>query len=137
MSLESALATYWLADPQLTALVGQHIYPITAKQSAPLPYMTWQRLSEVPTYHMGGRSNLTSATVQVECWADTSPQVAALAQAFLALCDRTFQDTQENIDIRHLTIVNDIDVPQTPDDGGQQGVFCRAIDLQIWYRQIL
>ncbi len=135
MSLEAALAQYWQQATELHSLVGTHIYPIMARQTAELPYLTWQRLSWIPTYHMTGRSNLMECTIQVDIWARTSVEAEKLAEALLTITDAQYQgDLPPGIDIRSMTILNDIDVPESPDDGGQLGVFHRAIDLDIWYR---
>lgn len=134
MSLETALAQYWQQAAALHALVGTHIYPITARQNGELPYLTWQRLSWMPTYHMTGRSNLMQCTVQVDVWARDSVEAEKLAAALLSATDAKYQGAMAELDVRSMTVLNDLDVPEPPDDGGQQGVFHRAIDLNLWYR---
>lgn len=134
MSLETALAQYWQQAASLHNLVGTHIYPIMARQTAEIPYLTWQRLSWTPTYHMRGRSNLMECTVQVDIWAHNSVEAEKLAEALLSVTDAKYQGDMAEIDVRSMTVLNDIDVPESPDDGGQLGVFHRAIDLDIWYR---
>jgi hypothetical protein len=134
MSLETALAQYWQQAAALHGLVGARIYPITARQNGELPYLTWQRLSWLPTYHMTGRSNLMECTVQVDVWARDSVEAEKLAAALLTATDAKRQGALNGLDLRSMTVLNDIDVPEVPDDGGQIGVFHRAIDLDIWYR---
>lgn len=134
MSLEAALAEYWHQTATLHNLVGVRIYPITARQHDELPYLTWQRLSREFTYHMKGRSNLERATVQVDIFASDSVRAEMIATALLAVTDAKYQGDMAELDVRRMTILNDIDVPEPPDDGGQLGVFHRAIDLDIWYR---
>lgn len=134
MSLESALAQYWHQASSLHDLVGVRIYPVTAAQNAALPYLTWQRLSRQFTYHMTGRSNLENATVQVDIFATNSVQAEQIAAALLSVTDALYQGDMSELDVRRMAVLNDIDVPETPDDGGQLGVFHRAIDLDIWYR---
>lgn len=134
MSLETALAQYWHQAAALHSLVGVRIYPITARQQDALPYLTWQRLSWLPTYHMTGRSNMMQCTVQVDVWARNSVEAEKLAEALLSATDAKYQGAMNSLDVRSMTMMNDMDVPELPDDGGQQGVFHRAIDLNIWYR---
>lgn len=134
MSLESALAQYWQQAAALHSLVGVQIAPVTASQHFTLPYLTWQRLSWIPTYHMTGRSNLMQCTVQVDVWARTSIEAEHLATALLTVTDAKRQGAMSELDVRSMTVLNDMDVPEAPDDGGQQGVVHRAIDLEIWYR---
>lgn len=136
MSIESAMTQYWQSAPALHAQVGARIFPITAAQTAVLPYITWQRLSWIPTYHMVGRSNMLELTLQLDIWGRSSPEVERIAAAVLVATDAAYQRIIYEIDIRQMTILNDIDVPELPDDGGQTGVFHRAIDLDIWYRII-
>lgn len=92
-------------SPQTDA--GSRVYPLSAPQGAPLPRITYQRISTAPENTLGGRANLDQVRVQLDCWASTLAGVAALAsqardameaQGFKALLQGQFdtyeQDTQ-------------------------------------------
>ena len=137
MSLEGALPQYLMQSAPLSGLVGDRIFPTIARQTAALPYLTWQRLGQELTYHMTGRSNLRQVTVQVDVWARTSVESEAIAEALLVACDAKYQGALvPGLDVRQWRLLNDIDVPEAPDDGGQMGVWHRAVDFEITYRLV-
>lgn len=136
MSIEAALPKHWKATAALAALVGDRIFPTAAPQNnAPLPYITWQRTGSTPVYHFTGRSNLIDYAVQLDVFARDSVEAQQIDAAVVAACDAKYQGAlADGIDIRRMSIMNSLDNPESPDDGGQFGPWHRVIEVRVWYR---
>lgn len=67
------------ASAELTALVEDRIYHEVAPQGCAKPYVVHQVVSDVPVNSTDGYSDLTTARVQVDCYAKTGLQAKAVA----------------------------------------------------------
>lgn len=87
MSIEPGLFAHLCADAGVAALVGDRIYPAgRIPEAAPLPALTYQRVSTVPQQTLDGLAGLTQVRMQITAWAegDTAPaQSKALAAAVI------------------------------------------------------
>lgn len=70
------------AAGSVTALVpAAQITPLVRMQSVAPPAITLQRISMVPTNHLGGSSSLDSNRVQLDVWASSYSSAKAIAVA--------------------------------------------------------
>lgn len=88
MSVEPGLVAHLLADPSIAALVGDRVYPAgRIPEAAPLPAVTYQRVSTVAQHTLQGLGGLTQVRMQVTAWAEGDSGYAAakaIASAVIA-----------------------------------------------------
>jgi hypothetical protein len=71
MTVEEAVVARLGASPGVTALVATRIYPMLMPQTAPLPAVTYQRISTERVQGLRGSLGLIDPRVQVDSWAET------------------------------------------------------------------
>lgn len=84
MNLETAITAHLKAHPGLSALIGGRVYPLVIPQGAPLPCVTYQRISTPRQYTMGSTATVVNARMQVDAWGDSYASAKATAAAVLA-----------------------------------------------------
>jgi hypothetical protein len=91
MQLEELIYTALTSASPLTS-AGTRVYALIAKQGAPLPRITFQRVSNAPITDLGGSSNLDQVRIQVDSWADDYLEAKTLASQVRAIMeDQTFK----------------------------------------------
>jgi hypothetical protein len=87
MSFESDLFALLGANAGVSALITAgataRAYPVLAPAGVALPYLTWQRIASEAA-ELAGRASGERISVQVDCWAKTYDDAAALADAVRA-----------------------------------------------------
>ncbi len=134
MSLDVAIYSHLAADPALSALVGQRIYPGSAPQGAVRPYVTFFSVSTSPGAHMLGGDGLAEVRLQLDIWADS-------AQSRLEVSDRLFMRLhgfrgpmgQEALDVRSVTLEGPASTQEQPTDAGETPTFRSRHDARIWH----
>jgi hypothetical protein len=80
-------------SPPPTA-AADRVYPVLAKETDPLPRVTYQRVSTEPQNGLGGHALIDRVQVQFDCWATTPLGAANLArQVRTALSSAPFKPT--------------------------------------------
>ena len=85
--LESALYDYLSADPLLSSLVSDRIYPLRLKEGTVLPAIAWQRISAQRTYTHDAfvdTAPWVRARVQIACWSNTALGAIEVGEAVMA-----------------------------------------------------
>lgn len=88
MSLETAVTAHLLAQPGLTALIGNRLYPMVIPQTATLPAVTYQRISSVRHSAMVADTGVATVRLSFNCWAAAYPQAKAVAKELRAALQR-------------------------------------------------
>lgn len=71
MSIQESLFQHLSTDTNITALVEDRIYPLVAPQNVVKPYITFQRISKIPTTEIkDGKSTLDIGRFQINIWSD-------------------------------------------------------------------
>lgn len=84
--LEAALFEYLTADPGISDLVGDHIYPVTLPVKSPLPAIAWNRVGAQRLYTYDDFEDTAAwvrARVQFNCWATTAAEAMRIGEAVL------------------------------------------------------
>lgn len=68
------------ASPDVSALVQQKVFPVTAAQTTPFPYITYEVVSETPDRCRQGIAN-SSMRVQVNVFATSYKHLSAIYRA--------------------------------------------------------
>lgn len=84
MSLEEGIRAHLLADTGVAALVGTRVFHEDLGQNTTYPAVAFARTATERVMTLAGPSGLAQVRVAVDCWADTSAGVKALAAAVLA-----------------------------------------------------
>jgi len=71
--VEVALRTILLADPAVSALVGDRIAPSMIPEDASLPALTYVVVDEEPDEHQEGLSGIETVSIQFSAWAVGTP----------------------------------------------------------------
>lgn len=85
--MEEALRAGLLAHAALAALVGERVHWNVRPQGRGLPAVVLHRISGGREYHMQGRSELSGALVQADCWATSYAGALALKRALIDALD--------------------------------------------------
>lgn len=126
MSINSRLFSRLSADAGVSALVFAsgiyRIYPVQVPQDAQYPAVVYQTVNNTPINHLTGESDLQNDRVQIDCYAESSDQAHALADAIKA----AMQGDANNF---KAVRVSRNDIP-FDDDTKLHRV---SIDYSIWY----
>ena len=81
MNLNTEVYRQLSSHAGLSALIATRIYPLPGPQGATRPYVTYQRITTVPTYTHDGPSldAIGNDIVQFDCYADDQDQARAVA----------------------------------------------------------
>lgn len=80
MSIETDIRAALVGHAPLVALVGQRVALSAIEQGQPAPYVVFTT-SHDPQYGLDGTLLGNITTVEIQCWADTAVQAAAVADA--------------------------------------------------------
>ena len=138
-AIESAIYTRLKNDAGVAALVSTRIYPNIARQSKVMPFIVYY-MDRAPEHHLGGASNLITADLTVECYAEGETayaDVRTLAAAVRASLDGyrgTAVDADgNNISVRTCIMEADADSFLPPVDGGEKGTHVSVQTYSIGY----
>lgn len=81
MTLTEALVWLLQSDATVARMAGTRVYPLVAPQTSAVPWIAYQRISDVPHYSMTGYSRLTRTRVQISVEAATYNDLRALERA--------------------------------------------------------
>lgn len=92
--ITAAFRALLLSDPDVSRAVSSRIYPMTAPETASLPLITYQRISESSDADL-----LTHTTrIQADCYGQTYDGALQLAESVRrALLNRTYETETETI----------------------------------------
>ena len=138
MSLEAALYRYLTEHASVGPLLRAQLYPEAARtaQDAALPYATYSQSGEQPLWHITGFAGLTNARIILDLWCDSMLQRATLAAAIQQALDAWGGTVREAVGIRLCQVLDQIDAYVPLEDGSENGIYQRTLDLMIWYRDL-
>ena len=132
--IESAIFEHLNADADLTALLGDRIFPIVMHQGTAMPSMVYQQISGVREYHLGGRSCIAESRYQFSNWDRSylgAKQLSVKLRKAFELNYPVTIGTANAIKVFDARIVNEND--QIDDD---TNLFRTILDYIIVYREI-
>lgn len=132
--IEFALYSFLSNVTAITALVGDRITPMERGQGEALPAVTYQTISNVPDYHLGGESGHSAARIQIDCWADTYLAVKQLAEE-VRLAVSGHVGTWNEHAITGVLVEDNGDLPESVDPASEAGPHRASMDLRIGYLQ--
>ncbi len=79
--MEQQFAAWLVAQPAVSALLGNRLYPLVLPQNGRLPAATYQRVSGERNYDLDGSTGPKRVTLQLDSWAEDYAGAKALAAA--------------------------------------------------------
>lgn len=134
LMLERGFYVYMMAQPTITAIIGNRLYPESAPQSATFPYMVYSRANVDSHYMFLGPSATLTTSLVLECYElSKSPMgVKRLAYACRQVLDG-FVGFWDEVEIDGVFILDEEDGREAPKDGSDQMVYSVALMLDIWH----
>ena len=110
-----------LAQPDLAALIGERLYPVTLPQGATLPAMTYQVISGATEGDSQSGAGIPRRRYQFDCWGATYSDAVAVALALLTAVNGTSRIGQASF------LDNEVDSyePETQR-------WRRIVDVMVW-----
>lgn len=136
MSFKSDLWTYLTQNTDLSAAVGDRIYPGFAPSSAARPFIIYSRISSDSTHHLGTASiapgGLMRDVMQFDIYAETESaanEVKEILQDVLNGQEMVMGGTQ----IRRVFLSNETDGMEPPSDGTNDAEYRETMEFVFWY----
>jgi len=135
-SIISELRTFLLADSSIANDVGgNRIRPKRLKQNEILPAIRLNVVSGDEESHLNGISQKSQATVQVDCYADTSEAADALAEK-VRLRLQSYRGLLDTMYCSTIAISGGLQqTPEPPNDGSDAWRDISTRDYRIHYQQ--
>jgi hypothetical protein len=118
--IEADLVAHLLADAGVAALVETRVYPERFPPGGPMPAVTYQRVFGAEGVTHDGPDGLARARFQVDCWAASYGEAAALGEA-VSDALKAFPGAR---------LINEMDMPE-PDVALRR----RMIEVSIWHQE--
>jgi len=102
MSIETTIYSTLTGYADLTALIGQRVYPSPAGEDATLPLIVYEIIADMPIMNLEGRDSMSNVRIQFSSWARTYGETKAInTQLVNALdtintCDYTISDNYDS-----------------------------------------
>lgn len=126
--MQAALRARLISDAGVAALVGQRIYWIQAPQSADIPRITLNRISDDRQQTYSGFQPLRSTLVQCDIWAETYAKALLIEQAIIS--ELAAPETSNGIVFSRPQIDASRDGFERTDT---QEIYRISLDLIIWW----
>lgn len=131
--IEKAIHSLLSGDPAITDLVASRIYPLVREQSAVLPAITYQIISNVPDYSFDG-IGMKNCRVQINCFADDPLEAAGLAEVVEKSVEG-FSGSPFDVRIEHVILEDVNDLPVITAGNEEMNVFAKTMDFLFMYKE--
>ena len=131
MSLETSLVAHVQADPILSGLIGDRIYPLRVPIDAALPALAYQVISGSGILAHDGPTGLANKRVQLACVGATYAEAADLADALVALYRGFKGQLASGVEVGFAEDVNQTDGQADELPAG----YVRFIDLMFLHKE--
>ena len=151
MDINEATTVYLLDQTAITALVCDRIYDGQFPEGTPLPAILVTRIAGTSNAHQRGAGSLQMARLQISSYGLNAASAAAVArQVRRAVAPETIAEgtpgfsglqrdpanPAESLDVARALPVGDIQLKESPQDAGDRFPTHRALDFEIWYREV-
>jgi len=131
-SIYKSLYVYLSGQSAISNLVGSRIYPHYAPESAVMPYVVFQRISNIDFHHFGAQSKVARDLFQFDIWDTDSTSIEAVKEAVREEIDG-FQGTLSGIDVRLIEIIDNDESDEYAKDGSDTRYLRSRIDANVFY----
>lgn len=131
--LEQAIAAYLIADPVVSSIAGDRVYPIVPPQSSTLPDLFFNTISGTTQYDLHGYIGISTARVRFTARSTRISDCASLRHALRQLSG--FRGMFGAVRIEWIEFEDVKDDYDPPLPGSDEGTYKRQWDLLIKYRE--
>lgn len=134
--ISATIRTMILADSTIAGLVGTRVTSDALPQTASMPAITYFVVDTVPQECLDAIANISTARIQVDCFADTRAAANKLAdyvRLALELKNHTLTGTQY-INAIHLDS-GEQHLFDRPEEGSDKRRYIASQDFRVTYRQ--
>jgi len=124
--ITDSIKTVLKNNPGVSALVADRLYPAVAKKSAVSPFIVYHLVNDERYYEVRGTNGSRSATIQIDCYGDTSDKARTVANAVLALLENFQGPLADRSIVQGTFVERDMDMPFVA-TGDQKGVTYRVL----------
>ena len=138
MSIEKALISIMNSDADVSAKVGNRIFPVFVPAGQTLPAITYQEISGVRDSVMKGASGLVQARYQINCWTKTykaARELADLVRISLTPENDSYPEDIEGTNIQAIMLLNENDVPSIHSDNEELSGHGKMLDFSVWFKE--
>ena len=127
--IEEALVAHLLAQPGLTALIGNRLYPDLLEDDTSLPAVVYLSVSDTKDHTLAGQLDLESPVIQFTAYATTKAGAKAVAaQLKTALSD--YHGTLSGVPVQYIKLLNELSSSSTTADGMVR-VFTTDLEFEV------
>lgn len=126
--LEIGLYGLLVADPAVSALVADRIYPVHMKEKSAQPSVVYQGVSINNVTSLDGQNALTKKRIQYDCYDDDYITVKALEKAICNALINYRGTLSEGTEVQDITLALSVDLfEQDP------FLFRVTLDFEVWF----
>lgn len=130
-SIDESLVSILTTSPAVTAICGQRIYPLTARQTAVKPLVIYQRISSMRSRSHDGPSGLARQRFQFRCVGNGFAEARGLADAVRGALDG-YQGTVAGVRIDAVLFENEMDMDDVALDA-EATAYSVLMDFFVWH----
>lgn len=128
----NAISKKLLLTSAITDVCSTRITPDTLPKNQPLPAIVYSVISNIPAHHLGGRSEIAFARVQLDVYASTRDAANELGELIRLAVDGQ-SGAWGNHYVRTCHMENDITDYEYPIDGSDSKRYMRTQDYLVNY----
>lgn len=106
--IEQAVFRVLAASADIYALAGNHIYPLTIPQEAPLPFISFYRESVIRHHAMGVDCYLMESRIEISVWAESLSATRVIINLIRGLFQR-WRGTYDSMVVQDSLIEGEYD----------------------------
>ncbi len=127
--IEEALVAHLLAQPGLTALIGNRLYPDLLEDDTSLPAVVYLNVSDTKDHTLAGQLDLESPVIQFTAYAETKAQAKAVSRQIKAAL-QDFAGTLSGVPVQFIKLLNELSSSSTTADGMVR-VFTTDLEFEV------
>jgi len=131
MTMETSIHSHLIGVAAILALVSDRIVPGEVDQDTIMPYITFERVTEIGTHHQLAASGISAPVYQFDIWAETSASRLEISEALRDSLDG-YSGTFGDQDVRVMRIMDFEGTIEEPSDGSEDVIYRCRIDIKIW-----
>jgi hypothetical protein len=130
---EEAVIAILLANSAVTSLVSNRIQGSNTGQLDVTPRIVVQQISEDDVTSLGGYSGLSTARVQVDCYADDKRTAKKVLGYAVIDALRDYSGTVNGITVQRIAKLDARDTAVDDELAADSNQFGYQIDFEVWY----
>lgn len=128
----SGIRTLLVAQPSITALISDRVWPDVLPQDAVFPAATYQIIAIEHLGKLTGPTGLVTTTLQIDAWAKTRLAANEVANEIRSELNR-FRGIAGAETVRDIFADTGRTDYEPPEDGSDNGLYRLSRDYRIWH----